>query len=406
MTDEQTQEPDDAPRGKGLAPLRRILFSAGAVVVIWTVLSVNSRPSQVLKKPHNPVKTEQAEKAPAKPAESLAEKAPEKEPEKIHEETAEPRPAPQAEAPREMQQAEAPPATSATKEPQDAGAALQGRVAQLEARLKKIEEQPHAAPAADSASRDSIRHLEDALRQQDQAIKALKAQLAASDASRKEATSLQSRSVRQLAALAALDSLKDALYRGESYRTHYDQLYALLKDAPAARDLLGRLRPRADQGMITLPQLQSQFNVLLEKALYPAADRNSLSANLSGLIRVRKVGDQQVGTDDESILARAEAMLARQDLKATLGEMEPLSPPARKTFATWIAYATNVVNAQNTLGELQLAIAHMDAEEKPAPKEATPAAKAEEKKPEEKKPEPKAPAPDVKKQPRPETDSE
>lgn len=251
------------------------------------------------------------------------------------------------------------------KEKDEQIAELRNHIDQLDARLKTFEDVLAASPkpAGPSVDNEQVARLEQKLKQQEEALSALKAQL----------SEVRAGATRQLSALTVLGQLKDAIVRGEPFAAQLEQMNQLTRDKAKAQELLAQLKPDAETGAITLPKLQGQFTIALPKALAAGQQGNPLMQNLQSLILIRKVGEQP-GSDDESILARAEARLKRGDVDATCKELAALSPPAATAFAPWVGNAQTFLHIRNSIEALQLAL--IDDKPEPAPTPEPPAAAA------------------------------
>jgi hypothetical protein len=211
------------------------------------------------------------------------------------------------------------------------------RIDALEARIKALEERPtQAAPVADARVSD----LSEQLSSQQGAVADLKKSIDDGN--------------RHLAALTLFGQLKEAVLHGDSYRRELHEFTALMQGQDAFVPLLAKLTPAAENGLPTVSTLQNEFAEAMNKALSPKSD--TWSATMHTLIRVRKVGAEQKGGDDEAVLARAEAKLQAGDVALALKELEPLSPPAAEAMAAWKKQAASYVDAKEALNALQVAL--------------------------------------------------
>lgn len=158
---------------------------------------------------------------------------------------------------------------------------------------------------------------------------------------------------RQIAAAAAFDRLKDAALSGAPFT---DALERLREHMIHDNDPLIPLQPYADTGIPTIAALQQSFDVALQQALAARENPDSFSHYLRTLVRIRKVGAGHAGQDDEAVLARAEALLARGELKLALEALSPLSPPAADRFLEWKSQAEGRLKALGALEALRQAI--------------------------------------------------
>jgi len=212
------------------------------------------------------------------------------------------------------------------------------------------------APTTPAPEPDRIAHLEALVQEQAKTLDALKAQLAELQQAESDATE----SSQQLALFSSLSLLKESIHSGEPFTAPLQHLYALVptdaKNHDAIIAALDQLKPYAEKGVPTYEQLQTQFDEHLKKALAPQDD-HSWMHSLQSLIRIRKVGEQQPGDDDEAILARAEAKLSRHDISGAVKETEGLSKPAASAMQPWTQNANAFIASFSALDALQLAFA-------------------------------------------------
>ncbi len=267
-----------------------------------------------------------------------------------------------------------PTAANETPEEKDAKiAALESRIDQMEAKLKTLEDVitglPKSAEApdgwesklaemqakldamqseapADGEDAGRVGQLEAKLKAQSDALNALTAQIASVSAS----------GTHQVAILTAFGQLKDTALRGDAYSSELNRLKALAEHNTGALPLLAALAPFSDKGVSTLASLQAAFEPAAKAALAPEVKPDSLAGNLQSLIRIRKVGAEQTGTDDESVIARAEAALENGNLAQCRKELSALSPPALAAFAAWEKAAAATQTVRETLDALAVAV--------------------------------------------------
>jgi hypothetical protein len=215
-----------------------------------------------------------------------------------------------------------------------------------------VVEAPATTPAVDT---DRIAHLEALVQEQAKSLDALKAQVEELQEAENDAT----QSSQQLALFTALSLLKETIRSGEPFTAPLQHLYGLVpadaKNHDAIIAALNQLKPYAEKGVLTYEQLRTQFDTHLNKALAPEDDASSWAHRLQSLIRIRKVGEQQMGDDDEAILARAEAKLDRHDVSGAVKELETLSKPAATAMEAWMQGANAFVTSFSALDALQLA---------------------------------------------------
>jgi len=238
-------------------------------------------------------------------------------------------------------------------------AALTQRLSEVEAKLKTLEDVIAAAPksGSDDATNAKIAALEAKITElsdqsaDDERVTGIETKMTALQSQLGEA---QAKNSRQLALMAAFDELKDTLNHGNALGVSLTKLTSLSDGQPKIQETLAQLAPFKDKGVATLTELQQKFNASAKLAL-SHSNSNAL-IDWHSLITIRKTGDQP-GTDDEAVIARAEAALGRGELDKTLSELVTLSPTAAPSFAPWVADAQANVHAHETLAALQLAVA-------------------------------------------------
>ncbi len=187
--------------------------------------------------------------------------------------------------------------------------------------------------------------IETAVHQQHELIEAVKTEIAGA----------QIQTVRQLSALASFVPLKEAIQRGEAFDIPLSQLLNFTHGNRKVEELAGQLTPIAKQGTPSISVLRSEFQSLLLKALATDGESNSLRSNLHSLISIRKTGEQP-GSTDEAIFARAESRLSQNDMDAVLKELAELSPSATKVMEPWIEKAKRYILIDRLINNMQLAL--------------------------------------------------
>lgn len=240
---------------------------------------------------------------------------------------------------------------------------------------------PAPEPAVNTATlteitrtHDQLVALEQKLADQQKTIDSLSQQLRDVAALREKIETTQTRSNDRIATITLFSQLRDAAAHGEPFKPQLDQLLELNKNDAKVNALLIQLLPAAPTGITSPEELQKQFATSLA-AILGRDNGDSFATNLKKLIRIRKIGANQPGMDDESILARAEAAVNAKEFAPALKTLEALSPEAKKLINPWIHHTQEYINTQNTLASLQLALAN------PAPITAPPAAPPEPAKP-------------------------
>ena len=157
----------------------------------------------------------------------------------------------------------------------------------------------------------------------------------------------------------ALYKLRLRFERGE----HADDVLVQMMDQNLNEEqqaLVKTLASLNQDGIDATSKLTSQFSEL--------ADRMPIAENNSGSfigkaenwaqehVVIRKVGEEHIGNDDESIIARAEAHLHKGELALALKEMDGASESAKLFFASWRVRAEHRLAAMETLAALEHSI--------------------------------------------------
>lgn len=291
---------DDITENKTASPfqagLRKLAFTLVVLLALWLVLRLVVAPMMFSPSPAAPASVSQPAAAPA-----------------AHVEEASPMPEQDVEQP--------------------------DRLAQLEARLNGLEaalkESPPATAIDEASMQPYLAPLQQRIEAQEAELQRLRADLAA----------LEKQSGAGLAAMNGFSQLQAAAQKGLPYDAAFKKLSQLLGDDPEMAALLDALAPYAATGAPTLSMLQADFESNIAMMDENAAP--SFAKSLRSLIRIRKVGANQQGADDDAVIARAEAQLAEGNAAAALQELAQLSPVSAKTMQPWMekADAYLVVNA-------------------------------------------------------------
>lgn len=150
--------------------------------------------------------------------------------------------------------------------------------------------------------------------------------------------------------------MREAIVRGEAFHDSWDRLNAMAQEKPQMQAPLSRLAPYADTGVATLEALKAGFEAAAPMAIAGEETSVTVSNALQSLIRIRKVGEAHQGSDDESVIARAEAKLARGEVERALKELGALSPRASGRLVAWSEQAQGYVSVRKSLEELQPAL--------------------------------------------------
>ena len=222
---------------------------------------------------------------------------------------------------------------------------LAARVAAVDERLAAIESAPAPAPGPEAlggleSRADALAALTGDL---DNRVAALEAR---ADAPAPPALAL------------AVGQLHAALRGSGPFRPEFDAVHALLAGDADAVSALTAIESRAGEGVPTVAVLRARFAGIagpIVRAAYAPAEGDWLDrtlARLSELVTVRRVGDDVPGDSAEAIVARAEARLAAGDLAAAVAEVKRLENAPAKVAAGWLADGQARLAAQRALATL------------------------------------------------------
>jgi hypothetical protein len=144
--------------------------------------------------------------------------------------------------------------------------------------------------------------------------------------------------LRRAGLVLALATLARAAGEASPFKPQLDAIAALAPDDPAVAALL----PYAERGVPTIAILESRFPDAAREALDAERAANAgnglfgrLWTNLSGLIRVRRIGDPG-GATNQDRLARAETHLSRRDLASAVMEVRGVEGEAGTRMTSWL----------------------------------------------------------------------
>ncbi len=169
-----------------------------------------------------------------------------------------------------------------------------------------------------------------------------------------QSSDAQNKSNILLSSLVVFGQLKDAVNNGEPYSAILNQLKTLTTTNQQAKEIITTIEKHSESGIKTTAQLKTLFAPLIKQAL-TNKNESAFMKILHRFVTVRKVGEQ-AGDNDEAILARAENKLSKNDLPATLKELEKLSQPVQEIFAVWVVDVQTLLDTNMNLDKLQLTL--------------------------------------------------
>lgn len=242
--------------------------------------------------------------------------------------------------------------------PQPTAAAEDPRIAQLQARLDRVErdlaalkaERAQPAPGADVGDRiaqleaQSAEKLAQLQRQIDTVQKSIPADV-------------DPETVKRARLVFAIGRLRDAVISTRPYAVELAALRTLAGDDRAVTVPLDKLSARADTGVPSIDSLREGFKPLANKIAAaghaPVGEQwwDKAWAKVQGAVSWRRTDES--GSDPDAVLARAEHALARADVATAAAEIDTLPPDLRALATKWRAEADALITANQALGELQ-----------------------------------------------------
>ena len=230
---------------------------------------------------------------------------------------------------------------------------LSAQIAALTQRLDAIEARPAAqGGAVDADTQAALTAATAELEQIRQALDAQRAEIASlTDAAAAEEAAAR-QSAERVMQRAALTRIQTAIDTGSPFADAITELRDSGVDVPAP------LADQAENGVTSLPSLQSSFPDLARDALRAARQQNG-TAGIGGFLETQlglRSLEPREGDDPDAVLSRAEAALRAGDLTQTLTELDTLPDPATAVLADWRAQAETRLAAATAAQDLSQAL--------------------------------------------------
>jgi len=163
---------------------------------------------------------------------------------------------------------------------------------------------------------------------------------------------------RGAAMIVAIGDVDRAITRSEPFESAIEALRLLLRDDTKLDNPLTVLEPMAASGVPSLASLKNSFGPMASRVLLAEEGDPSLtdqvSDNVFGLFNIRPAGvEEAVGPDSRAVLARTQAKLSSDDLKAAVDELGGLETPAIEAAGDWLASARDRLTAEAAVIELR-----------------------------------------------------
>ncbi len=153
-----------------------------------------------------------------------------------------------------------------------------------------------------------------------------------------------------LRSMIIVSQIKEAMRSGRAFASEIEEL-ALLR--PDMKEILKTADSYSITGISTIDSLKREFADNIA-ALFVKNDEKTIAGNLKSIIKIRKVGKDHHGSDDDAVIARAESLLAEGNIAAALQESEKLSAATKKIFANWQEQAKTHLAANLLLKKITL----------------------------------------------------
>ncbi len=157
------------------------------------------------------------------------------------------------------------------------------------------------------------------------------------------------------AAALAFANLRAAIADGRPYAA---ELATIKSFVPDPGDL-GPLPAYAEKGIPTVPELARSFAASKDAALAAASPVASgsildrLLASAATIVKIKRVDEAATGDSPSAVLARAEALLDKGDLAASVKEVATLDGAPLQAFSVWLDQARARLGADDVVKRLE-----------------------------------------------------
>ncbi len=155
-------------------------------------------------------------------------------------------------------------------------------------------------------------------------------------------------------------TFRRAVLGGESYATSLDALLASELVKPEIKEQLAYFSSHQSDGISSMGDIRANFNVAItgyyhqgESLPEDARWWEKVTHWFKSLIVIRKTGAEHNGQDDESILARTEALVLSGEIDEALDELRKLSVRTSPHFHTWQRQASRNLESRKLLRSLE-----------------------------------------------------
>ena len=165
---------------------------------------------------------------------------------------------------------------------------------------------------------------------------------------------IEARDVGAAAMLIALNQFRDGVNSGRPFAQDLSTMKTLMGASPEMQKSLDNLAPYADHGILNGDALSAQLKGLsgdiLQAGISPGTGPSVGDRALdrfSGLVKVRKLGDAVSVQERQAVVARAQGMLDRGDVRGALAELQGLEGPALQAASPFVQSAQSHVAADD-----------------------------------------------------------
>ena len=161
------------------------------------------------------------------------------------------------------------------------------------------------------------------------------------------------------AMLLALTQMRTSLDRSEPFADDLAMLKKLAgEDNPELQASIDRLAPYAESGVLTPEGLSEELRGLSSDIAAAklrgenVSIKDKIMARLSQILSINKDGQPVMGTEDQKIVAAAQAALDRGDVRTAMQALNKLDGQAAQTAQPLVALAQQTLSAENLVTDL------------------------------------------------------
>lgn len=242
---------------------------------------------------------------------------------------------------------------------------LAARQQQLEATIAALQDKVQSAPPPTADTRDEAYSAEiaDALASAQRQLAKAAARITTLETEINETRQLAQTLVNKpstnndVRGLVAFQTLQSQALGGQPFQEALQRVIALLKDTQSIEAALSKLEQLAPTGRKSLLQLQESFGQSVSQFMQTQEQAKpgflgKVKNNLKSFIRIRRTDG--TGSNDEIILAQAEELLTKGNVKLAYSEVLKLDEAHKAAFAPWLAEARNYFEIPEALTAVQL----------------------------------------------------